>query len=220
MTYPGNRAIVHGCSLCKNTKEQEVGTTDKSEEAKLFHEIVGSIFALLNEREARRVSQGREALTGSKKSERYALRRLYYTVIDGTVYEVGLPRMAMEGFRWCGVGEVSAETNAQELEIPGFSYNYGKQYAARIQLKSLDEVFLIDQYESLETRASYVRQVKEEGRVWLKKEEAARVEHLRAKTLVSALSYVKMGLSYRQIVVLIGRSLDFAEVELVTDPEE
>lgn len=138
---------------------------------------------------------------------------------DGT-----LPRIAYEGFIWCGLGEpaMSMVPGGPLPEIPGRPTSYDDVCVFRVQLASARGVWVTNHAALEARRAELVRdmiaaeQDGRRGRGDFTQEEVDDFIRAGARTIVSLVDYAEMvarGSAYTTPVVLVSRELTLDEVE-------
>lgn len=183
-----------------------------------FPESVGSLFCFGRYREAERIKQGKVNPEELKPSDRYGLSGGGYTLMAfGTSKDGTVPEVAYEGFLWCGLGEVTAETAIDSLEVPGHCRRSdSEQFVIRLKPDRANGIYIAD-------HAPYGKRRKEladamgKGRDRFTDAEVSEFICARARTIVPISEY-KGG--YEQPVVLISRELSFDEVEVVSGPHK
>jgi len=176
---------------------------------------IGSLYTWIPAKKAEKIE-----LTGGDPSkvyphERYAMHpesRLVRLCTPGDY-----PKEANNGFIWCGIGGVKENSSPDEYEIPGHimdSNNFPGDYRnklIRVTPKNGEDIFVVDyrawddyREEAFKTTEMLTEAQLDENYVAL------------AKTLVPIAEYKG---DYKKPVVLIGRKLEFDEVEIVKGVE-
>jgi hypothetical protein len=181
-----------------------------------FPEAIGALFCFADYRDTERIKQGKADPTKLELADRYGLqgngRRLVSlgTPNDGTV-----PEIAYEGFLWCGIGEVTAETAIESLKVPGhYRSFYSERFVIRVKPNRANDIYVAD-HALYEARAREVWQAA--GDRGLTDNEVATMVRARARSIVPISEYRG---NYGEPVVLIRRELSFDEVEVVSGPHE
>lgn len=197
-----------------------------------FPEGLGSLFCFAERDDADRIEVGQQNLSELALHERYGLSGGGYRLLalnvrnDGTV-----PEIAYEGFLWCGIGAVtSLDASGKEiplpiktLEEPGHYRNDRERYVVRISPKLANDIYVADHAAYELRRQEIWKEIVErrdpdfllsQCRDRLTDAEVNDFLRARARTIVPIHEY-KGG--FVSPVVLIGRELDFDEVELVSD---
>ena len=180
-----------------------------------FPDTIGPVFCFGEGRDATRVHAGKLNTSDLEPSDRYALSVSGYRLLalnvsnDGTV-----PDVAYDGFKWCGLGEVTEMTAIDALEIPGHSkWTDRERFVFKITPNRADDIYVADNAPYETRRDELFKEIKPRDR--LTDTEIAEAERARARTIVPISEYAG---GYMQPVVLVGRELEFDEVELVSGP--
>lgn len=181
-----------------------------------FPESVGSIFCFSEYREAERIKQGKEDVEKLELSDRYGLSGGGYRLMSlGTSNDGTVPKIAYEGFLWCGIGEVTPETAIESLEVPGhYRWSDRERFVIRVKPNRANEVYIAD-HAQYEKRCKELGDAMEKGRDRFTDAEVADFTRARARTIIPISEYQG---GYEQPVVLINRELSFDEVEVVSGP--
>jgi len=184
-------------------------------EVKPFTATVGPIFCFGENRDAERVHQGKHTVEQLEPSSRYGFSnsgfRLMFLGVsnDGTV-----PKVAYEGFKWCGIGEVTDQTSVDDLEIPGHHrWTDQEKFVFRVTPNRADEIYIADHAPYEKRRSELFEEILPRKR--LTDEELNEATRARARTLIPINDYAG---GFLQPVVLVCRELDLDEVELVSGP--
>lgn len=182
-----------------------------------YPDNIEPIFCFGEADDARRVYQGTLDPTELEPSKRYGLMGSGYRLLsernDGTV-----PKIAHDGFRWCGFGQITDEAPVDSLEVPGHNWQYdNERFVFRIKPNRADGIYVADhaQYEQRRKELVEETEAKEPGRKRFTDAEVADFSCARARTIVPITEYDG---SFEQPIVLVNRELDFDEVELVSGP--
>lgn len=176
--------------------------------------MLGPIFCFGDGRDAVRVYTGQQYADQLEASDRYGMYGGYRLLPlnisnDGTV-----PDVAYEGFKWCGLGEVTQTTPADTLDVPGNNrWNDREKFVFRVIPNRADEIYVADNAPYEMRRHGLFEEIK--PRVRLIDEEVAEVDRVRARTIVPVTEYTG---GYTRPVVLVARELDLDEIELVSGP--
>lgn len=179
------------------------------EEVITYADTIGPIFCFGGTTDAERVRKGKLSVESLEPSKRYALmdgRRLLSlgTHNDGTV-----PDIAYEGYKWCGLGEVTPTTAIETLEVPGhYRSSHREQYVFRIRPNRANDMYVVDNVPDEMHQSDFPERTGLGS--WVE-----RLSLVRARTIIPITEYTG---GYNEPVVLIGRELDFDEVELVSGP--
>jgi hypothetical protein len=179
-------------------------------------ECVGPIFCFGEYGDAERIRQGKIDRGMLSAADRYGMGCRGYRLVPYDVPDDGtLKRIVYEGFLWCGLGEVAAETPIDSLEIPGHCrWSDRERFVIRLKLNRANDVYVADHAE-YERRRNELGAAMEKGRTRFTHEEFADFIRARGRTIVPLGEY-KGG--FRQPVVLVSRELSFDEVEVVSGP--
>lgn len=182
----------------------------------LFPESVGTIFCFSEYREVDRIKLGKENVEKLHPSDRYGLSGGGYRLVPlGTCNDGTVPKIAYEGFLWCGIGEVTPEMAIESLEVPGHHrWSDREQFVIRVKPNRANEVYIADHAE-YEKRRKQLGDAMEDGRDQFTDAEIADFTCARARTIVPISVYQG---GYEQPIVLINRELSFDEVEVVSGP--
>ncbi len=181
-----------------------------------FPESVGSLFCFGEYSEAERIKKGKENPYELEPADRYALSADGYRLVSLDTPRKGkVPKIAYEGFRWCGMGETTSETAIELLHIPGHYRGVDQmRFVLRIKPNRANDIFIAD-HAQYEKRRTELGEAMEEGRSRYTDAEVADFVCARGRTIIPISKY-KGG--YEQPIVLINRELSFDEVEIVSGP--
>lgn len=180
-----------------------------------FPASIGPLFAFCDWRAAERIKTGRTDPSQLQPSDRYALHSGWRLVSLDTKKIGEVPEIAYDGFLWCGVGEVNADTAFDSLEVPGHWLGSDERFIVRVQPNRANNVYIADHAAYKKRRAEITQTLN--GRDRFTDEEVADFTCARGRTIVP-LSEYKGG--YEQPVVLINRELTFDEVEVISGPHK
>lgn len=182
-----------------------------------FPESAGSLFCFCEYREAERIKQGKVNPEKLDLADRYGLTGSGYRLMSlGTANDGTVPEIAYDGFLWCGIGEVTAETEIESLEIPGhYQWSDRERFVIRINPNRANDIYIADHRQYEKRRDQICKVAKRERRDRLTDEEVADFTRARACTIIPISEY-KGG--YEQPVILINRELSFDEVEIAIEP--
>lgn len=182
-----------------------------------FPDTIGPIFCFGEDRDAERIKQGQGDENRLLPMDRYGLVGSGYRLVpldinlDGTV-----PKEAYDGYLWCGLGEVTAETDIHSLDVPGhIRWSNRERYTFRVKPDRANSIFVADHGQYEKRRIEVVGQATLDGRKRLTDGEVAEIILARARTMVP-LSEYRGG--FAKPVLLIGRELGLHEVEVVSGP--
>lgn len=185
-----------------------------SPEAIKFPDAIGPLFCFGEYRDAVRIGQGKIDISVLPAGDRYGLVGSGYRLAsldvpnDGTV-----PKIAYEGFLWCGVREVAVGTDPNLLTVPGHYRSDREQFVIRVRPNRANDIYIAD-------HAAYEKRRKELGEAMVNRDRFTDIEvHdftcARARTIIPIHEY-KGG--YEDPVVLVNRELSFDEVDIVSGP--
>lgn len=189
-----------------------------STEATPLPENIGPIFCFGGDMEAVRLTKGKQDISQLDPGERYAFHGGYRLVALGEHDGEEIPKVAYDGFLWCGFGNVDATTPITNLEVPGhYRWTDREQFVFRITPNRANGIYVADHAVYEEVREFLVGIVKEEepDREYLTDREVSAFTCARGRTIVPITEYDG---SYKQPIVLINREVDLDEVELVSGP--
>lgn len=175
---------------------------------------IGPIFCFGDYGDAERIKQGKTKKWKLLKANRYGLIGSGYRLMPlGIPNDGSVPKIAYEGFLWCGLGEVTAETPIDKLEIPGY-YRWSDQERIVIRVKPIgaNAIYIAD-HAPYEKRRKELGDAMEKGRDRFTDAEVADFTRARARTIIPIVEYQG---GYEQPIVLINRELGFDEVEVVS----
>jgi hypothetical protein len=181
-----------------------------------FPESFDPIFCFGEYRDAERIKHGKVDASQLPADERYGLIGSGYRLMSlGTSNDGTVPKIAYEGFLWCGLGEVTAETPIEKLEVYGhYRWSDRERFVIRLKPNKADAIYIAD-HAAYEKRRKELGDAMEKGRDRFTDAEVADFTCARARTIIPITEY-KGG--YEQPVVLVNRELSFDEVELVSGP--
>ena len=180
-----------------------------------FPDTIGPVFCFGDGRDATRVHVGKLNPSDLEPSDRYALSGSGHRLLSLNVSNDGtVPDIAYDGFKWCGLGEVTEVTAIDTIEIPGYSkWTDRERFVFQITPNRADDIYVADNAPYETCREELFEEI--EPRYRLTDAEIAEAERARARTIVPISEYAG---GYMHPVVLVGRELDFDEVELVSGP--
>lgn len=181
--------------------------------------ILGELFCFGEYRDAQRIKQGKADPSQLEAHERYGMQGNGYRLVPFDVSDDGtLPKIAYEGFLWCGIAPAHIVVSLSELEVPGhMRWSDRDGCVIRVRPRSGDGIYIADHGEYEQRRAeieAFAFQTEPE-RTRLTGTEVAEFIRARGRTIVPITEY-KGGFS--KPVVLICRELGFDEVEIVEGP--
>lgn len=179
-------------------------------------EKIGPIFAFGEWRDAERIKTGQSSRHSGdlQPADQYGMIGSGYRLIDYGVTDDGsFPKLAYEGFLWCGLGEVTPETYIRDLEIPGHHrWSDREQFVLRITPNSADDIYIVDWYPYEEARQATFANPKKERAT---DEEVGEWKRAAARTMIPITEYRG---DFKKPLILICRDLGFDEVEVVSGP--
>ena len=180
---------------------------------------MGPLFTFCKWREAGRIKKGKEDKDQLPPTQRYGLQGSGYrlapldTSNDGTV-----PKIAYDGFLWCGIGDITAETDPSTLEIPGhYRWADREQYVVRITPSRANDIYIADHAPFEHRRKELEKEGEKEGRDRFTDAEVHDFTCARARTIIPISEYKG---DFEQPVVLVNRELGLDEVEIISGPHE
>ncbi len=181
-----------------------------------FPDIIGPLFCFGEYRDAQRIMQGKLDANVLPAEDRYGLVGSGYRLAsldvpnDGTV-----PKIAYEGFLWCGVREVTVETDADSLTVPDhYRWSDREQFVIRVKPNMANDIYIADNF-AYEKRRRELADEMERGRERFTNAEVLDFTCARARTIIPIHEY-KGG--YENPVVLVNRELGFDEVDIISGP--
>jgi len=183
-----------------------------------FPESVGPFFCFGGYEEAKRIVKGRRDPSKLKSEDRYALSGNGHRLIHlGTRNDGTVPEIAYDGFLWCGLGDVTKETEVDSLVAYDYYGRTGKgQHLFRVKPNRANGIYIADHAQYLKRRKE-LGEAMEEGRDTFTDEEVADFVRARARTIVPISEYRG---GYEEPIILVNRELSFDEVELVSGSHE
>jgi hypothetical protein len=180
-----------------------------------YPDHLGPIFCFGENKDAHRVHTGRTKPEELEASDRYGFTGGGYRLMSlGTGNDGTVPEIAYDGFKWCAFGEIDGQTPIDTLDVPGhYRWSDREQYVFRVIPNRADGIYVADHALFDKRRGELFEEIKPRDR--LTDAEVAEATRARARTIVPITEYAG---GYEQPVVLIGRELDFDEVELISGP--
>ncbi len=181
-----------------------------------FPDAIGSLFCFGEYDDEKRIKQGKVDPNDLDPADRYGLIGSGLRLISHEIpSDDSVPPIAHEGFCWCGIGEVTAETNIDSLEIPGYHrWSNREQYVFRVNPNRANGIYIAD-HAPYERRRKELGQAMQNDRDRFTDAEVADFTRARARTIIPISEYQG---GYEQPVVLINRELSLDEVEVVSGP--
>lgn len=182
-----------------------------------FPDSIGPLFTFGEWRDEVRIKQGKEDLSKLETSDRYGLLGSGTRLVSLDVSDEGIvPEVAYDGFKWCGIGEVTSETPIKELEIPGhYRWSDRQQFVIRVVPNCANGIYIAD----MSVRDEYKKKVFEDNpkQKELSNEEYHEFLRIAGRTIIPINKYKG---DYKQPVVFINRELSFDEVDIVSGPHK
>jgi len=176
---------------------------------------INQIFCFGDYYDADRIMKGRNKPALLDPSDRYGMPGSGYRLVpydirnDGTV-----PEIAYEGFLWCGIQAVSADTPIDSLEVPGhFRWSDNEQFVFRVMPKKANGIYIADHAAYDKRRKEIMDTMGDRNRYT--NEEVGDFTRARGRTIIPISEYKG---DYENPVVLVNRELTLDEVELVSGP--
>lgn len=182
-----------------------------------FPASIGPLFCFGDHHEAKQIKQGKADPEKLEPSDRYGLIGSGYRLMSpGTPNDDTVPKIAYEGFLWCAIGEVTAETEIDSLEVPGrHRWSDREKFVIRVKPNRANGIYIAD-HTPYEKRRKELDEATP-GRDRFTDEEVADFTRARARTIIPITEYQG---EFEQPLVLICRELSFDEVEVVSGPHE
>jgi hypothetical protein len=136
---------------------------------------------------------------------------------DGT-----MPEVAYDGFKWCGLGAVTATTEAVSINVPGLTgWREETAYVFRVTPRDISGIYIADNGAFERRRKELFAAIK--PRDQLTDEELSEAMLARGRTIMPVADYALMvkadpSKAYTEAVILVKRELSFDEVELISGP--
>jgi hypothetical protein len=180
-----------------------------------YSDTVGPIFCFGEYRDAERVHRGELDINALDPSDRYGFIGSGYRLLSlGTGNDGTVPEIAYDGFKWCGLGEVTGTTPINTLNIPGHhQWSDKERFVFRVNPSHADGIYVADNAPYEKRRTELFEEIKPRDR--LTDAELAEADRARARSIVPITEYTG---GYKQPVILINRELALDEVELVSGP--
>jgi hypothetical protein len=174
---------------------------------------LGPLFTVAEYRDCMRIITGQRDKTLLHPSDRYALEINYRFLNLGIPQNDFIPDAAYHGSVWCGIGAVDENSQAIDLEIPGYHRWTDGNYVARVKLNRANDVFIADMHPYERVRESLFAR-REKG-YHLNNEEVNLCSQASGRTVIPLADYQG---GYRLPVVLVNRQIELDEVEVVSGP--
>lgn len=183
-----------------------------------FPASIGPLFCFAEDRDARRILEGRKNPAELEPEDRYGMQGSGYRLMSlGTKNDGTVPEKAYDGFLWCGIGEVFPETPIDSLKIPDhYRWSDQERFVLRIKPNRADGIYIAD-HAAYEKRRKELIEAATDKRTDFTKEEIADFVCARGRTLVPISEYTG---GYAEPVVLVNRELSLDEVEVVSGPHK
>ncbi len=180
-----------------------------------FPEAVGPLFAFGEENDWWRIAQGKADPKELDPSDRSmylgSSARLACLGTNGD-----FPKIAYEGFQWCGIGAVASDTDINSLEVPGQMRWDRQRFVIRVTPNRANHIYIAD-HSVYEKRRKEICDAITDERDRLTNDEVSDFTAARARTIIPIAEY-KGG--FEQPIVLINRELSFDEVEVISGPHK
>lgn len=176
-----------------------------------YPEKVGTLYTWVSAREAEKIEATGGDPSKVRLEERAAIPVGWRLVSLGTVGDY--PPVANDGFIWCGIGEPSSSGKPEDYMIPGDDvdirdFGNSRYTLVRVDPKHGGDIYVVD-YKAWDD----YREVAFKDTDSLTDAQVAEMHTALAKTIVPINEYTG---NYQKPVVLIGRGLEFDEVQIVT----
>jgi len=174
-------------------------------------ESIKNLFCFGDRCDAKRINIGREDKDRLPAYERYGMEGSGMRLLSLGHNNQSMPKIAYDGFLWCGVGEVTAETDIGSLVVPGHYHGSGfGQFVIRVTLNRANGVYIADHGQYEKRRQEIGETLGERDR--FTDEEVADFNYARARTIMPITEYQG---GFDNPIILINRELSFDEVEVV-----
>jgi hypothetical protein len=179
--------------------------------------ILGELFCFGEYRDAERIKQGKADKNQLPASDRYGLIGNGYRLMSLDIKnDSTVPKIAYEGFEWCGIAPTLVKVLPSDLTIPGNHSRSRDQFLIHVKPNRANDIYIAD-HDAYEKRRRKLSGAMEKGRDRFTDAEVADFVCARGRTIVPIHEY-KGG--FVQPVVLINRELSFDEVEVIGGPYE
>lgn len=181
-------------------------------------EAIGPLFTFGENSDADRISrckQGPASWPGKiHLSDLYGMLGSPRFVTLGVRHDGSFPKVAYDGFLWCGLGQVTPEIAIDTLEVPGhYRWTDREQFVIKVVPNNATGVYVADWALYEKSREATFAGKPNDFRA--SDADVAEWQKAAARTLVPITEY-KDG--YEKPVVLINRELSFDEVEVISGP--
>jgi len=179
-----------------------------------FPSFIGPLYCLGNQDEVERTVMGQEDVDQLPLWKRYGPRGSLPRLLPlGNGDGKPVPEIAYDGFLWCGIGQVSDETNIDSVKISGHYPHSDEKYLFRVRPRSANDIYIADHGAYMRRRQEIIDSAPAAD--YFTDAEIANFKCARARTIVPIHEYRG---DFEQPVVLIRRELSFDEVEVVNGP--
>lgn len=182
-----------------------------------FPGSIGPIFCFGENSDALRIVKGKKDPNSLDPVERYGMTGSGYRLMPYSLRtDETVPKIARDGFLWCGLGSVSSETHIENMQIPGhYRCPDRERFIIRVIPNRANGIYVADHAE-YEKRRKELGDALLDGRDLFTDDEVSDFTRARARTIVPISEYDG---SYKDPIILINRELGLDEVVLVL-PEE
>jgi hypothetical protein len=180
-----------------------------------FPSNLPEIYCFAKFQDAVRIRQGQRDMSTIPAHERYALQQARRWVNLGSHDRLNpIPDTAYDGFIWCGFGSVNADSAVKDIPIPDH-LPWDEEFVCRVKPNRANDIYVGDHSPYLKRRAEIGATLGDRDR--FTDQELNEMYAARGHAFVPITDYDG---SFEQPVLLIGRELEFDEIEIVSTPKE
>ncbi len=175
---------------------------------------IGPLFTLAESRDCTRIIKGQKDIDLLEPEDQFALRiGSRFVWLDVPSNDGAIPAAAYDGSIFCGIGAVDQNSQADDLDIPGFFPSMDQKYVVRVNLNRANDVYIANlwPYEMVQ-RSLFGK--KEKG-AHLTNSEVNLCTQASGRTVIPLASYTG---GYWLPVILVNRELDLDEIQIVSGP--
>lgn len=180
-----------------------------------FPDSIGPLFTFGEGQDAERIKLGKKDPGQLEPSSRYGLFGSGYRLVPWSAKNTdSVPKIAFEGFCWCGIGEVDKKTPIGSLVVYGhYRWSDREQYVIRVRPNRANDIYIAD-HSAYEKRRYEISETLG-GRDRFTNAEVDDFTCARGRTIVPITEYTG---GFEKPIVLICRELSLDEVEIVSGP--
>lgn len=186
-----------------------------------FPDSISHLFTFGEWRDEERIRTGKEDPSKLEPSNRYGMLGSGYRLVPYDLPKIGdVPKIAYDGFLWCGTGEIDKDTPIDSLEVPGHHRSSDRErYVLRVTPNRANGIYIADHavYEKRRIEIGELLSNEKPQRTRFTDAELADFTCARGRTIIPISEYTG---NFEQPVVLINRELSFDEVEVVSGPHK